>query len=65
MTELKPCPFCGSKAWRTVWYNAALKPMYKISCPNEACGIQPFTDYVTDEEVVVKEWNRRVDDAAD
>jgi Lar family restriction alleviation protein len=61
--DLKPCPFCGGEAWKTVWRNAELKTMYKISCLNEECNIQPFTDYVTDEETVVKDWNRRANDA--
>ena len=61
-TDLKPCPFCGGKAWKTVWRNADLKPMYQISCPNEECSIQPFTDYWVDEDYVVREWNRRAGD---
>ena len=61
-TELKPCPFCGGKAWKTTCRNAELKPMYQISCPNEECNIQPYTNYSTDEETLVKEWNRRAND---
>lgn len=62
MADLKPCPFCGGKACKTTIFNSNKKTYYQISCPDEDCSIQPFTDYRTEEEVVIQEWNRRAND---
>ena len=59
MTELKSCPFCGSKAIVHTWFAVDKKLMYLVRCENDECRIQPTTDYHVSEEVVVREWNRR------
>jgi Lar family restriction alleviation protein len=60
-TELKPCPFCGSKAQRLTnmpFYNL---PQYRgrraILCTH--CGVIMLG---RDEEAAVELWNRRADD---
>ena len=60
MTELKPCPFCGVVP--TVEFNNGIKK-YWIGCNNPKCRIQPTTDAHTNKSVIVREWNRRVDNA--
>jgi hypothetical protein len=56
--ELKPCPFCG--AIPILEYGNGINK-YWISCQNEKCRIQPMTDAHTNKGVIVREWNRRVD----
>ena len=58
MAELKPCPFCGGKA--TIEFGNGINK-YWICCNNEKCRIQPLTDAHINKGVVVREWNRRVD----
>lgn len=53
--ELKPCPFCGSRAEYTgecdmVW----------VRCSNEDCWCQLVTRFDEPEEAA-EEWNRRAD----
>lgn len=60
MTKLKPCPFCGVVP--TVEFGNGIQK-YWISCDNPKCRIQPTTDAHTNKSVIVREWNRRVDNA--
>lgn len=60
--ELKPCPFCGSRPTVNTWGNPNGKVMYQVLCDSAACAIQPMTDYHTNEESIVREWNRRAKD---
>ena len=51
MTELKPCPFCGSKA-------IAFDRMFPhVRCSSKECEVALFEDTI--EEAIIK-WNRRV-----
>ena len=55
--ELKPCPFCGSKAY-------AYRPMHNtlgIFCSNLKCGAS-ITQYGCLEDDVAERWNRRAND---
>jgi hypothetical protein len=58
MAELKPCPFCGKIP--TVRFINVLEK-YWVECDNKKCRIQPCTDAHKFKSVVVREWNRRVD----
>lgn len=52
--ELKPCPFCGSKA--------EFDPLslgVSVYCPNEECPTTPETGYCDTQEAAVAAWNRR------
>jgi len=52
--EIKPCPFCGSKA-RTLPQDDG---WIKIKCQNYTCAeLSEFTEY---EMQVMAKWNRRV-----
>ena len=59
MTDLKPCPFCGSKPeWSSHRnYKAAV---YYIRCPNPDC-MSAETKHYWNEEDAIKAWNRRVE----
>ena len=60
--ELKPCPFCGSKAKiRTMYY--ANSPLYYVRCPRLNCPVYCFTKkkYKTEAEAI-EDWNKRVPD---
>lgn len=61
MTELKPCPFCGSEAVSD-WRSSRAKPcitLYQIGCTNSDCIIQPETFWMATEEKAIEAWNRR------
>jgi hypothetical protein len=55
--ELKPCPFCGSKAF--VKYEEGSALLVGIYCENTNCGIQPFTSLFDDLDETIKAWNTR------
>jgi hypothetical protein len=55
MSELMPCPFCGSEA--RVDYNFGRDPW--VQCTNiEACGATDGAVWETEDEAI-KHWNRR------
>ena len=57
MTELKPCPFCGSK---DIVFGYEEDGSYCIRCND--CGVQVghFIEYMQHKEDIVGPWNRRV-----
>ena len=57
MTELKPCPFCGSEARFTCWINP-YKDRYGVTCISDDCGVSIFAGLTKEE--AAKRWNRRV-----
>ena len=62
MTELKPCPFCGSKI--AVTRGLLNAPFYFFKCRNEKCGATVSFDNMTanlDPPKAVGNWNRRGD----
>lgn len=56
-TNLKPCPFCGSKA--KLEENELFGGCYEVSCTNLKCDA-----FVTDdsESDVIRKWNARHDE---
>ena len=54
MEQLKPCPFCGSKARVNIFGNE-----YQISCDNCCCDVLPNTWLYFTEEEVIEAWNTR------
>ena len=56
MTELKPCPFCGSAAEIKQAYE---KSIYIVCCKNCACMMAMFN---CSYDAAKSEWNRRVSD---
>lgn len=64
MTELKPCPFCGSEAviirgFSLGRYMYRLK-YYVVCSPAFGCGGRTF-NFDTEQDAV-EAWNRRADD---
>jgi len=66
MNELKPCPFCGSKAepMRRVLFGFDYEPTdcednYDIRCTNEHCYLADGADWWMELESVVNLWNTR------
>jgi Lar family restriction alleviation protein len=59
MTELKPCPFCGSEA--VITCNPDDAKWFYIECGNENCPILVQGQWHTDMNEAKKEWNRRAD----
>ena len=59
--DLKPCPFCGSKAMLGCDdYSIVASQKYYIECQGLYCLIQDMEDL--DYDVLVTAWNRRVPD---
>lgn len=61
--ELKPCPFCGSKAMVDSMYRHGKETLYQVTCSWEGCQLQPMTEWYKDKGVVERAWNRRASDA--
>jgi Restriction alleviation protein Lar len=58
--ELKPCPFCGSRAELRETFGKLF-----AGCSNDKCAIRPDTwlrTQTTDLRVVAKAWNARAVD---
>ena len=60
MTELKPCPFCGSKA---SLHEKPAKQAWIVECTNGTCPASYMIgwDYETEKEAI-EAWNRRAKD---
>ena len=59
MTELKPCPFCGSKVETPTPYSGPIGRY--VFCPN--CHLSVYHGFCRDEDSyneLIKLWNRRV-----
>lgn len=54
--ELKPCPFCGSKAEVGIWYG-----VMTAKCTNPDCGAEIENGWNSAEETA-ELWNRRAND---
>lgn len=55
MSEIKPCPFCGSSA--SYWEDGHYQDRHVIECQN--CGTNRRSEYGY--ESVLRDWNRRYD----
>lgn len=56
-TKLKPCPFCGGKAYRKINYDFDGKEIYNVCCEN--CNAR--TEYGYSEQEAIEAWNRRAE----
>ncbi len=54
--DLKPCPFCGSKAGTNSWYDGMW--LYNAGCYSKRCRVQPLAEGDS-AEVAARNWNRR------
>lgn len=57
--KLKPCPFCGRKAWIIDTGNYYPRAFYRIVC--QSCCTMQGKLYDTQEESI-EAWNRRAND---
>lgn len=60
MAELKPCPFCGRRAF----IKSGISPMgfsFRAYCGNEDCKVEPQTHAYFHKDQAIEAWNRRVD----
>ena len=55
--ELKPCPFCGHRAYLGKTTDGLWHYVY---CGNEDCDVSPKTKEVNRKEYAIYCWNRRV-----
>ena len=64
MAELKPCPFCGGKAY-IGQTKKTLKKQYCVSCENLRCIASllrnPFVTHFLSMSEAIEAWNRRVE----
>ena len=58
MAELKPCPFCGGRAFR-YHRKEPFGDSYRVYCGNEDCCVQPQTHAYFKKEQAENAWNRR------
>ena len=56
MEELKPCPFCGSKAISES--DIPVEFLHAVCCVNNTCPVKPFVVGKTMQEVTER-WNTR------
>lgn len=61
--ELKPCPFCGSRAAtyqysKDAYYKKGAPDYFRISCSAD-CDVMPDTPDCRDKEKAIEIWNRR------
>ena len=61
ITELKPCPFCGSTAKIREEMDGRAET-YSIHCIGCDMHYTKFIWRARDKQDVIKEWNRRVDE---
>lgn len=69
MNELKPCPFCGSRAYTLIGANYKDEEVYSVECGEEnleepedsmdACILQG-TKYYYEAQDAIDAWNKRV-----
>lgn len=62
--NLKPCPFCGGKAWMWTDYKESRMPkeLYFVACDEDdedKCAVQPETLRYLTKKAATKAWNRR------
>lgn len=58
--ELKPCPFCGGKAF-VHHVIGGYRDLYRVHCGNEDCPTETATKWQWKKEQAIEAWNRRVD----
>ena len=56
--ELKPCPFCGWRAF--IGKTKSEHPYYWVYCGLENCSVNPKTKAFNRKEYAIEVWNRRV-----
>ncbi len=59
MSELKPCPFCGTQPVLLCGFDGP-----RVSCENKKCVIAPATDNFSDDAEAIAAWNTRPDASA-
>lgn len=55
MSDLKPCPFCGSANVHSYSYKEAVYRQYAVKC--KKCGARIMAQST---ELAIEKWNRRV-----
>lgn len=59
--KLKPCPFCGRKAYlKSECRQDTGKVGYWVECDFGFCSVNPSTYISSTKQIAVKAWNRRV-----
>lgn len=60
MEKLKPCPFCGGKAYVQIHIFDGVPETYGVLCANGKCYTSGWQFYDTAEEAI-EAWNRRAE----
>lgn len=58
MTEIKPCPFCGRRAF-TRRRPGNMADVFYVYCGNSSCEVEPQTHAYFTRERAIEAWNRR------
>lgn len=58
MTELKPCPFCGSKSFLVESVNAQT---FRVECMNSSCYCYKTWVHFSSKDRAIEAWNRRAE----
>ena len=61
MNKLKPCPFCGSRAFMRN-EKGQIGTIHRVYCGNEDCPVEPETHWYWRKEEAIEAWNRRATD---
>lgn len=61
MSELKPCPFCGSEAHLGVLVFQKPRPLYWVFCTNGHCQAAMVKRRSRDK--AIEAWNKRKEEA--
>lgn len=66
MSELKPCPFCGSAAgvYTDMYedFDGTMLYDHYVRCKRASCPVQPSTKPAETIDEAIEAWNRRTND---
>lgn len=61
MTDILPCPFCGTMPVHCVEELGRFGPQHDLECDNIDCDVSPFISGCSSKKIIIKEWNERAD----
>ena len=62
MSELKPCPWCGTIPVTESYREGNGTVYWSVECHEETCAIKPMLDnWALSEDLAIGQWNMRED----